>query len=468
MEGNLIARLVLLLWIPVGLVVASVLPPRRAALFTFLAGTLFLPERVSFDFPVVPPLDKHAISALAAYLGCLSTRAQSVTGSQQTKATRTILWLLLFNIAATVLTNREYLRFGPLVLPAMSPYDGLATFIKTSLAVVLPFFLGQTLFRTPDDLRDLLRAVVIGALVYTPLVLLEARLSPIFHLRLYGFFQHSFAQAARDGGFRAFVFLSHGLTVAFFVSQSITCLAGLARVKDKVLGLSTKFCSAVLIVALISCKSLGAFLYAGLSVPLLWFAPIKTQMRVAVLLSIAVMNYPLLRMFDWISTEWFLEQANRASAERAESLQYRFMNEGMLLTKAQEKPFFGWGTWGRNLLYDPATGRDITVVDGEWIIQFGGAGAVGFLIVFGLLLFPVFYASRAISRGGLEREESQAIATVALLLAFTGLDLVPNSISHGLPYFLAGALMSVSAGVINDTKRPALTNRTPPSAYAAG
>ncbi|HSC87662.1 MAG TPA: hypothetical protein VLC09_10345, partial [Polyangiaceae bacterium] len=413
-----------------------------------LGGTLFLPERVMFDFPVVPPLDKNAIAALAAYVACLVADSDTVLGPQQSRATRWILILLAINVIGTVVTNGDAMRFGPLVLPGMSAYDGLATFIRTSLYIALPFFLGQALFRTCEDLRELLSALVIGALVYVPLVLLEARLSPIFHIKLYGFFQHSFAQSARDGGFRAFVFMSHGLTVAFFVSQSVTASVSLGALRVRLLGFSSKLITTVLVVALISCKSLGAFLYAGTTAPLIWLTKARTQLRVAAYLAFAVLNYPLLRMFDWISTEWFLEQASRASADRAQSLEYRFMNEGMLLTKAQERPYFGWGAWGRNLLYDPASGRDITVVDGEWIIQFGAAGAMGFLIVFGLLLSPVWRARRAERRSALSAQDAQTLASVALLLAFTGLDLIPNSTSHCVPFLLAGALTSVSSGLL--------------------
>lgn len=448
MSGNILAQLALLLWMPFSLWVGSRRKANEAALVILIGGALFLPERVAYDFPVVPPLDKHAIAALCAFLACLVNSPGSIGGPQNTGATRWVMVLALVSIVGTLSGNGDPQRFGPVQLPGLSAYDGVALFVNWLLRVILPFYLGQTLFRTCDDLRTLLRGLVVGALVYVPLILLEVRLSPILHLKLYGFFQHDFIQAVRSGGFRAFVFMSHGLAVAFYMSQALTAATGLARVKDTWLPLSSRWTTIILTAALITCKSMGAFIYAGVSVPAIWFSSVRAQFRLARWLSLAVLVYPFARLMDLISTEWFIAQARAISEDRSLSLEFRFINENLLLTRAQLRPYFGWGSWGRNQVFDE-DGRMVTVTDGEWIIQFGIGGVLGFAIIFGMLLLPVFRAGKASRLGRVAQpEDDKVLATVALLLAFTGLDLIPNAISHGLPYVIAGALMSVSSGLL--------------------
>ena len=452
MSGNVIAQLALLMWLPLSLWIANGRKASQAALTILIGGALFLPERVAYDFPVVPPLDKHAISSLCALLACLLNEPRSILGTQSTRAARWILFFVLVSIVGTISTNGDEQRFGPVAIPGLSYYDGIATFVNWLLRVILPFYLGQTLFRNCNDLRDLLRGLALGALVYVPFILIEVRLSPIFHEKIYGFFQHDFIQAIRAGGFRAFVFMSHGLAVAFFISQSLTAVSGLARVKDTWLPLSTKWVVVILTVALITCKSMGAFIYAGMAIPAIWFSSVKAQFRLASWVSWFVLLYPFTRLMGWISTDWFIEQASSLSEDRSQSLEFRFINEDLLLEKAQQRPWFGWGSWGRNHVFDSESGRDLSVTDGEWIIQLGVGGALGFAIVFGMMLLPVLRARKVSAKRNLGKEDEQILATVALLLAFTGLDLIPNAISHSLPYVVAGALMSVTGDLLQSKK----------------
>lgn len=461
MQGNIIAQLVLLVWLPLSLVLATSVPSRRAVLLIIVGGTLLLPEGVAYDFPVVPPLDKHAISALSAFVACLASDPKSVTGPQTTNAARYAAILATIGVLGTVLTNGDEVRFGRVSMQALSAYDSLAFVVTALLRIVLPFYLGQALFRTPEHLRELLRALVWGALLYIPLILIEGRLSPIFHLKLYGFFQHDFLQAMRAGGFRAFVFMAHGLAVAFFVAQALICVAGLARIGDKEMPLSPRWMTMLLLVALISCKSMGAFIYAGIAVPLIAFASTKMQLRFARWLALLVLLFPLARMFDFVPTEWLLEKANAISPDRAQSLEFRFDNEEMLLARAQSRPVFGWGSYGRNHLINPEDGKPMTIADGEWIIQFGAAGAFGFLTVFGMLLLPVLRARKAALRVRLEAKDEAVLATFAVLVAFIGLDLIPNAVFNMLPYFIAGALGSVSAGILAGERRRGRTSQSP-------
>ena len=84
---------------------------------------------------------------------------------------------------------------------------------------------------------------------------------------------------------------------------------------------------------------------------------------------------------------------------------------GKMLAHAAEKPLFGWGGYGRNHVYDMATGRMLTIADGAWIISLGIYGWVGYIAEFGLLALPLVKLGaaalhRPANRGTTDRAES--------------------------------------------------------------
>jgi hypothetical protein len=128
------------------------------------------------------------------------------------------------------------------------------------------------------------------------------------------------------------------------------------------------------------------------------------------------------------------------------------MNEDVLLRKAVERPWFGWGWWGRKRVFD-AQGTDLTVTDGEWIIHLGQGGILKFLISFGLLLYPVWRVNKLL-RTHPQRPQAEVLTTAALLLAVLGVDLIPNATSNGFGYVLAGSLSATCAGLQGSLSRP--------------
>jgi hypothetical protein len=74
--------------------------------------------------------------------------------------------------------------------------------------------------------------------------------------------------------------------------------------------------------------------------------------------------------------------------DRAESLQFRFEQENQLIARALERPAFGWGGWGRNLVRDE-NDKNVSVPDGLWIIVLGSHGIVGLLAYGAMTLLPV-------------------------------------------------------------------------------
>jgi hypothetical protein len=158
-------------------------------------------------------------------------------------------------------------------------------------------------------------------------------------------------------------------------------------------------------------------------------------MRVAVVLACLAVSYPVARGLDIIPTERLVEMAERIDPHRAQSLAFRFDNETVLLDRAREKPVFGWGSWGRNQIWD-GTGRLLTVTDGRWIILVGVGGWLMLLAEFGLLTWPIFLLWWR-SHAGVPVH----VATLAVILAINMLDLLPNATLTPLTWLFAGGLL---------------------------
>ncbi len=128
------------------------------------------------------------------------------------------------------------------------------------------------------------------------------------------------------------------------------------------------------------------------------------------------------------------------SPERALSLQFRIDNENILLARAQEKPWFGWGGYGRNLILDPVSGQPWTIADGAWIIALGIYGWMGYIVQYGLLSLPLVLLAREawLQRGAVL---APVACGLALMLAINMVDMLPNATLIPLTWLIAGALL---------------------------
>ncbi len=439
---NAIAYLALLSWPAIAALLFRRLPVGRALIASLLAAYLLLPPLpAQFDFPMMPSLNKDTIPSLVALIGCLVVTRGQLSLLPRGWLARGLVLVFVLSPLATVLSNAEPVYFGRFALPGLRLTEAVGIMMQQGL-LIAPFLLARALLDHDGDHEDLLRALLIGGLAYSLPMLLEVRLSPQINIWVYGYFQHNFEQMIRDGGFRPIVFLYHGLWVAFFAMTAVLAAVALARQATGRRAVLLWGCAGYLGVVLLLCKSMASLLYALALVPLLALLSRRLQLLAAVLLASLALGYPLLKGADLVPQDTILELAESVNPDRAHSLGFRLQNEEVLLERAQLKPVFGWGIWGRNHVLSAESGQSLTVTDGRWVIVLGMLGWVGFVAEFGLLALPVFLLWIRDRRAG--PAPPPACATVlALLVAVNLVDLIPNATITPLTFLAAGAVLGL-------------------------
>jgi hypothetical protein len=412
------------------------LPVDKAAIWSLLAGYLLLPSGTSVDVPLLPPIDKFSVTTVTTFLLCWM-RGTTVPRPKCSLLVYSLAAIFVISPVFTSLNNSYELSNANHSIPGFYPLDAVKYSLH-NLIVLAPFFVGLRFLSSRESRVTLLLAFPTAALFYSIPMLFEVRMSPQLHRWVYGYFPHSFAQQARDGGFRPVVFLGHGLEVALFTALAVIASVVVARAKWPILNQRAAFVVGYLSFVLLLCKTLGAALYAIVAGPLIMFTRPRTWLSAACALVLLVCAYPMLRSFDLIPVEKIATAASGVSADRGSSFEYRVQNERLLLTKANEKPLFGWGTWGRSRVYQSESGDDLTVTDGTWIIQYGMFGWFGYLSLFGLFAIAMFSA-RAATDNQLTRDNI-VLAGLGLMLAINLVDLLPNSNLFPFTYLVAGAI----------------------------
>lgn len=410
----------------------------RALIWTVLAGYLVLPPLTALDLPLVPDLDKVSIPNLTA-LFCAAFLLKSKISFMPTGFLGKIL--ILFYVLSpfgTVLTNEDPLIFEQASIQGMRIYDSVAAVTNQAIAL-LPFFLARRYLGTPEGMQLILKALIAAGLVYSVPMIIESQLSPQLNVWIYGFFQHDFFQTIRQGGYRPVVFLPHGLWVAFF---ALMCMLSATIMMRNTLPITLKavMITAYLFAMVLVSKSAGPLVYAVGAVPLILVASPRVQIAVAATLAVIVMTYPLLRGAHLVPLDDILALANGLSPERAASLQFRIDNEEMLLARGQERPWFGWGGYGRSFMHDPVYGRIVNIADGAWIIVLGIYGWIGYLAEFGLTALPLFLLGREIFFQK-NLAFSPYVAGLAVILAANMVDLLPNATHIPFTWLMSGALL---------------------------
>ena len=425
---------VLLIWPLVAMGLFAAIGPVRGLIWATGIGYLFLPEFIAFTLPGFPPYDKRVAITFGLLLGIMVAAGQDksrpVIEDKTFRITITVLLVLLFagNLGTILVNDYPLMRSGRFQ-PALVPRDVVR--LSTEILVTLtPFLLARRWLSDPKFHTELLKALVILGVIYSFLVLFEARMSPQLNRWVYDFFPHSWRQHIRGGGYRPIVFLSHGLSVGFFLFTSAIAAMALSRQPDGKARMIFLMIGIWLLLALIVSRNFGATLMAFMFIPVIVMLGRKWQIRMAVGIALFFMVYPIARTN--LPTDSLVATVSSYSAERAESLEFRLKHEDELVARALEKPLFGWGGWGRSRLVDDR-GNDISVTDGGWIIQLGKFGWFGYLGYFGLAALPIFF---------LRRRPEAPFATIGLAMITAGalFYTIPNSEMRPLVWLISGAL----------------------------
>lgn len=444
------ALFVLAMVVPIGIGVTSSLKPHRAAILVVFGTVLLVPESAYFKPPSVPYLNKNNLPYIAILLGLLISHPKIIWRAKPGSWPDALVFVSMVGALLTAAANPDPLVYGSwstTVLPGLTMNDGFFMALTDAADLLLAFFVGRAIFRSSESLRDLARILVGMMLLYSVFIIWEARMSPQLHNTLYGYrAHHDFLQTIRWGGYRPMVFMKHGLALALLVMNTTLLAIGLRRNRDMPelpmqlhRYIPVKLVVPYLIIILVVCKSTGAIFYGLLFFPVVWRFKPKNITKVAFVFGLTALVYPALSTAELFPHDTLVEAFSTISEERAASMEFRFNNEEDLLEKARERVWFGWGEYGRNLLYDTGSGKNVSVTDGYWIILVGIRGVVGYTAVMVLILYPVLIAPFRI-RSVLDRRDRILIACLTMMQAASAVDLIPNGLFSTYPLFIAGAL----------------------------
>ncbi len=375
-------HLVMFGWIPVVIGLFSRLRPRHAVITSFLVAWLFLPN-VSYPLPGLPDYDKMSATCWGIFI------AAAIFDMENFKRLRLraidipmIIWCLCPVISSL---NNGY-----------GLYDGIAVSFRQTVTWGFPYIIGRIYFNDLQGLKEFAIGMIIGGMIYVPLCLWESRMSPQLHYNLYGFYQHSFAQTYRWGGWRPMVFMSHGLMVGVWM-MSAALLAvwfSMTGAVKRLGGMPMSAAAAVLLFTALWCRSTAAIGLLLMGIAVLFLSKrFGKPIFVICLIAIPLFYLPARATGIWTGEGLVSFVAEHISPDRADSLEFRMHNENILAEKALQRPVFGWATWGKSRVYDDQ-GQDISVTDGLWIITFGNHGLVGLISLTLAVLMPVFLLLR--------------------------------------------------------------------------
>ena len=378
------AQLVMILWLPIVLYLFIRFPSQRAVVISFIVAWMFLPQRAGFSVPSLPDYERMSATCYSILLATFIYDAQRFSTFKFGWIDLPMLILCLCPFASSISNG-------------LGPYDGISAILDKTVSFGVPYFLGRIYLNNLAGLRQLAMGIFIGGLVYIPLCLYEAKFSPQLHMIVYGYHGiRQFGQSIRLGGYRPNVFMQHGLSVGMWMMAA--SLIGIwlwqAGILKKLWHIPITVLLVILIVTFVLVKSTGAYIYLGYGIVIMvsakWF---RTAFPLLLLIAI-ISSYLYMGAtgnFSGAQADQIVFTAqNVAGPDRAQSLEFRLDNEEILGEKARQRMILGWGGWGRNRVYDPDTGEDISVTDSLWIIAFGVNGIVGLFSVFGSSLLPAF------------------------------------------------------------------------------
>lgn len=405
---------------------AFLMPVRRVVMVSIIGGNMFLPV-AGIALPGMPNYTKPVAAGLGAFFAALLVATPQLL-SWRPKVMD--LFMGAFLIAP----------FFSSMINGLGAWDACSATGNRFLEWGVAYWVGRTLFRDDEAIRELAIGIVIGGMLYAPLCLWESVMSPQLHRQVYGFRPSSFVMAKRWGGWRPMVFMPHGLAVAVWMASTamVAWILWRSRAVLIVWGMPMRWVALGLVAVTVGLRSTGAVI---LLVGLILAAEIvqASRWRVALLaLVLLPAGYIGLRVAGWNGSQ-LVSWTNALGEERSGSLQMRLANDSLIVERAMERPVFGWGGWGRWRVRDDL-GRDITVSDSWWAILLGSTGLVGLIGAYGAFLSPAFLLIRQRTRSKLFGIGNGAAWSICLALLLFVLDTLANAMPNTSYMLAAGAM----------------------------
>ncbi len=430
------AKFMLIFWVPLTIYWFQKKDARVAVLLSYIGGICFLPK-LSIDLPVITYNKEVAIA-----LGILIGEALSKKRVKYKKNNFDRI-LILYCFISPIISS---------VINGFGAYEGFVNGLALFFSWGVSFVTGRKYFRKEEDLKLLIRYILAGVLIYVPLCQYELRMSPQLNLKIYGFFQHSWIQHFRYGGYRPIVFMTHGLMVSFWLMAGAVVSFWMWRDKNirKMFHLPLLIVFAVCFTTLVMSKSKGA-LFLGILGLFSWFIyKRKTTEKFFVLLIIIVPVYFLLRIQSLVTVnDLSILMSRFFDEERIESLLFRLNSEEVLLkSMGLGQVFWGWSRWARGINgVNPLTNRAV-VVDSLWIISYASQGLLGLLSQFTLILAGPLTIIRNMKKNHFCLE-SIVLCLIIILFAY---DCLVNAMMNVIYTLCSGALVSYCEYLVNNKR----------------
>lgn len=393
--------LVLFAWIPFCTLLFAVMRPARACTLAIIVGWLALPM-AKVALAGIPDLDKVTTTSLGIVLGTLLFHTNQLRGFHLGWGE---VFVVLFASSAVITS----------VDNGLGARDGYASMLDKLLWYGVPYMFGRLYLRTRADFREAGQMIVTAAAIYGLMALWEWRMSPQFHNRLYGFFQHSWLLGMRWGFYRPIICFPSNLGLGgFFCWTSLLAIFMYRQGHLKpTWGIPVKCWVAAPILGLVTSMSLGpwALFVIGYGLIYGWYKKgFRALVWIAPIFATVWMTARYTGMSDG---KWLSDFVAELSVQRASSLQYRIDAETMFVnkSKAPGHEWFGWGGWGRNRIRDES-GKDIVAVDGLWLIMLSTYGLVGLVMFYAWWTYPLLLTVRA--GPWLERDPALMVILVAV------------------------------------------------------
>ncbi len=432
----------LLAWPVICLMFFSLMKARTAVVISLFFTAMFLPNG-SIPISGFIDVNKYTAGSIGVLFGVMLFDSGRVMGFR-------LRWIDI-PLAIFLVTP-----FFSSVLNGLGVYDGLSTVLGQILWWGVPYFVGRLYFVTPEATRFLAKAIVIAVLIYVPFVLLEIRLSPQLHRWIYGYHAISWDQILRGSGYRPTVFMQHGLMLSLWLASGAFCLYQ-SKGGRRIAGLPTSLIVIGVGIVVFMCRSFGAFFEL---IILLLLGFVSQVSRYTIILVLTVSIVPAY-VGGRIALNWEPAVAvdlvdQYVSPDRALSLNFRFFHERMIIDKALNRPFFGYGGWGRGRVYSE-TGEDLSVTDSYWIIVFSSAGLFGLSSFLATLLIPLYmFCYRVRARYWSQSWAAGALAMALIVFAFT-LDCLVNAMFNPIYVLVIGGLAGF---VVHPSWRQAASRQT--------